>query len=347
MTRKLFLMIAAAMLVVGADDALAQRTAPNTDRAGTAGATYLMVPVTARLASLGAAATGGMADMNGLEALYQNPAGLTTNQGTAAIFSRMSYVADIGINHFGVAQKLGNNQIGLTVTAWDFGDIPLQTEADPEINEDNTWSALFATVGLSYARLFTDRIAAGVTAKYVSERIDNLNAGTIAFDAGMTYTVGETGLRFGVSLRNVGGSLTYGGDGLIRTGRFLGNDQEQERVTKLDPQDVELPALLNVGVTYTRPLGNSATVSFLGNFRSNAYVEDQFSGGIEFGVANIFFARGGYQYSADLDDNFYSGWNLGAGLNLEVSGRRLNIDYAYRGTDYFDGVNIITAAVTL
>lgn len=347
MTRKLFLMIAAAMLVLGANDALAQRTAPDTDRAGTAGAAYLMVPVTARMASLGSAITGGLADLNGIEALYQNPAGLVSNDGTSALFSRMNYVADIGINHFGVAQKLGNNQVGLTVTAWDFGDIPLQTEEDPEINPDNTWSATFATVGLSYARLFTDRIAAGVTAKLVSERIDNLNAGTIAFDAGMTYTVGESGLRFGVSLKNVGGQLTYGGDGLIRSVRFIENDQEQERIVKLDPQDVELPAMLNFGVSYTRPLGSSASVSFLGNFRSNAYVEDQFSGGIEFGVANIFFARGGYQWSADLDDNFYSGWNIGAGLNLEVSGRMLNVDYAYRGTEFFDGVNIITASVQL
>lgn len=347
MTRKLFLMIAAAMLVVGANDALAQRTAPDTDRAGTAGASYLLIPVTARTASLGSTLTGGMANLNGIEALYQNPAGLTSNQGTAALFSRMNYVADIGINHFGVAQRLGNNQVGLTVTAWDFGDIPLQTEEDPEINSDNTWDALFATVGLSYARQFTDRIAAGVTAKYVSERIDNLNAGTIAFDAGMTYTVGETGLRFGVSLKNVGGSLTYGGDGLIRSGSFRGNDQGQERITKLDPADTELPSLLNVGVTYTRPLGANASVALLGNFRSNSYVDDQFSGGIEFGVANIFFARGGYQWSQDLDDNFYSGWNLGAGLNLEVSGRMLNVDYAYRATDFFDGVNIITASVTL
>ena len=347
MTRKLFLMIAAAMLVVGADDALAQRTSPDTDRAGTAGAAYLLVPVTARMASLGSAITGGMANLNGIEALYQNPAGLVSNQGTSALFSRMSYVADIGINHFGVAQRVGSNQVGLTVTAWDFGDIPLQTEEDPEINADNTWDALFATVGLSYARQFTDRISAGVTAKYISERIDNMNAGTVAFDAGMTYTVGETGLRFGVSLKNVGGSLTYGGDGLIRTGSFAGNDKGQQRITKLDPADTELPSLLNVGATYTRQLGASASVAFLGNFRSNAYVEDQFSGGIEFGLANIFFARGGYQWSQDLDDNFYSGWNLGAGLNLEVSGRMLNVDYAYRGTEFFDGVNIITASVTL
>ena len=346
MTRKLFLMIAALMLVV-APEALAQRTAPNTERTGTAGASHLLVPVTARLASLGTSVTGGMASMNGLEALYQNPAGLVSNQGTAALFSRMNYVADIGINHFGVAQRIGYNQLALTVTAWDFGAIPLQTEEDPEINEDNTWDALFSTIGVSYARQFTDRISAGITTKLVSETIDNLNASTIAFDAGMTYVVGESGLRFGVSLKNVGGSLTYGGDGLIRRGRFLGLDRGQERVTKIDPQDVELPSLLNVGATYTRNMAGNASVTILGNYASNAYVSDQYSGGIELGLANIVYARGGYVWSQELDDNFYSGWNVGAGLNLDVAGRAFNVDYAYRGTDFFSGVNIITASMTL
>ena len=67
-------------------------------RRGTAGASQLLVPTTARSASLGASTTSGLAGMNGLEAILANPAGLTANTGTSAIFSRMNYVADIGVS---------------------------------------------------------------------------------------------------------------------------------------------------------------------------------------------------------------------------------------------------------
>ena len=126
----------------------AQRTSPDTDRSGTAGSAYLLIPLTARTASLGGNVTGGMADLNGLEATFANPAGLVQNTGTTVLFSRMDYVADIGINYFGVGQRFGNNQLGLTVAAWDFGEIPLQTEENPEITDLN-WTATFATVGLT------------------------------------------------------------------------------------------------------------------------------------------------------------------------------------------------------
>jgi len=308
------------------------------DQSGTAGASYLMVPVTAQSAALGASMTASLATLNGIEALYANPAGLMQNDGTGVLFSRMNYVADIGVNTLGAAHRIGNNNIALIVTAWDMGEIPLQTEERPEVTE-LTWEAPIFFVGLSYARQFTDRIAAGVTAKVLNETIDDMSASGVAFDAGMTYLVGESGLRFGVSLRNFGPQMVYSGDGLLR---------EAEGTSRAIPViGYELPSELNFGASYQRALGSDASVAFLGNFRSNAYDTDQYAGGLEFGLREILFLRGGYQIQEDLDDSFYQGWNLGAGLNLDFTGLLLKIDYAYRSTRFFDSVQMFTASVTL
>ena len=184
-----------------------------------------------------------------------------------------------------------------------------------------------------------------MTAKVVSERIDDLNSSTVAFDAGMTYIVGESGLRFGVSLKNLGLSAVYGGEGLVRSVQVRGEAAERSAV--LEAEATELPSLLNFGVTYSRPLGQSAVVNLLGNFRANSYTSDQLSAGLELGMMNVLFVRGGYDWRNDLDENFFQGWNVGAGLNLPFAGNRLTVDYAYRPTDFFSNVHMITASVTL
>ncbi len=313
----------------------------------TAGSTQLLVPLTARSVSMASGITAGIANSSGLEGVFANPANLTVNTGTNVMFSRMEYVADIGVNYFGVAQRFGANQIALTINTWDFGDIPLQTEVAPEITEV-TYTANFSTVGASFARDFTDRIAAGFTVKLVTETIDDVSSNGLAFDAGMTYVVGESGLRFGVSLSNFGPSRKYSGTGLVR---FVNLPEQspaaQASAVALEGAEYELPSVLNFGVSYTRELGASANVTLLGNFRSNSFSQDQFSGGLELGLLNVLYLRGGYEFEEDMDKTFFNGTNFGAGLNLEVSGTRLTIDYAYRATDPFDNVNLITASLTL
>ena len=317
------------------------------ERAGTAGASWLLVPNTARSVGLGQTITGGLSNINGLEALYANPAGLTVNQGTSALFSRLDYVADIGVNYFGIGQRFGNNQIALTVNAWDFGDIPLQTEAQPDIT-DVTWTATFIAAGATYARQLTDRIAAGVTAKVVSERIDDVAASAVAFDAGMTYVVGESGLRLGVSLKNFGSNIQYAGSGLNRQVKVPNQPPSANNNTlTIESATAELPSLLNFGVSYTRDVGSATSVTLLTNFRSNSFDQDQYAAGLEVGFMDILYVRGGYDVVSDTEYTMFEGYSLGAGLNLGFGGNQLRLDYAYQPTQFFSNVNYITASIAL
>lgn len=337
------------LIGLGALEAQAQQgsVGETGSRAGTSGAAQLLVPLTARYSALGTATTSGLTSFNGLEALYSNPAGLALNPSTTAMFSRLEYVADIGVNYFGIAQAIGNNNIAFTISAWDFGDIPKTEEISPEVS-DVTYNASFFTAGLSYARQLTDRIAAGTTIKIVSEAIDDVSGSTIVFDAGMTYVVGESGLRLGVSLKNIGNELQYDGVGLTRTVRVPGQDPTANANTlAIESDGVQLPTLLNFGMAYSRDIGAGSVVTVLGNFRSNSFEEDQYAGGLELGFQDLVFVRGGYQITKDQDLTFYKGMSLGAGLNLNLGGSRLTIDYAYLPTDFFDNVQYITASVTL
>lgn len=307
----------------------------------------LLVPITPRTVALGSTLTSGMSTMSGVEALQSNPAALMVNNSTNAMFSRTEYVADIGINYFGVAQRFGNNNIGLTITSWDYGDIPRQTAENPEIDPTLTWDASVLVVGATLARQFTDRISAGVTIKGLSRRIDNVNSNGVAFDAGMTYVVGESGLRFGVSLKNFGPQMEFSGDGLDSPLPISGPDGSGQIAANIDDLGAELPSLLNFGAAYTRQFAGDLTATVLGNFRSNSYDLDNYAAGLELGYQNIFFVRGGLDVNGDPDVTAWEVWNIGAGVNLDMIGNGLAVDYTYRPSDVFSGVNMFAVSFTL
>jgi len=328
----------------GAETARAQYEGD--DRAGTAAMEELLVPVTPRTIALGNALTSGLSNVNALEAVQSNPAALVVGAGTSAIFSRTEYWADIGVNYFGVGQRFGTNSVGLTLTAWDYGDIFRQTEASPEIDSSSTWTASSFVVGASFARQFTDRIAAGVTLKGLGRTIDDVNSSGIAFDAGMTYVVGESGLRFGVSLKNFGSSMSFSGDGLQQGIGQQGPSGSGTIGGEIDDLASELPSSLNFGAAYTRALAGDLSLTALANFRSNAYDLDNYAAGVEFGYQNMFYVRGGLDMQT-VDVTAWDMWNVGAGLNLDLSGTRAQLDYAFRPSDVFGGVHVFSVGLGL
>lgn len=336
-----------AALAQGGGETGAGTNQPNTNRVGTSGANELLVPLTARYSALGNSITSVLPDMNGIEALYANPAGLAVNTGTSALFSRLQYVDDIGMNYFGLAQRIGDNHLALAISSWDFGDILRQTEINPE-KAEATFSVQFINLGLTYARTLTDRIAAGVTLKVINETIDDLTATGVVFDAGMTYVVGESGLRLGVALKNVGNELQYSGTGLGR--RVQLPDQPNNATVNtvvLESEGMQYPTLLNFGMSYTRMLTGAASMTMLGHFRSNSFEEDQFSGGLELGLREIVYLRGGYEWSRQDNTTWYKGYSLGAGINMGLAGTQLTLDYALVPTDFFDNIQYVTLSATL
>ncbi len=346
MKTKLLALCASAVALMGPG---ATSAAAQDDRVGTAAMEELLVPVTPRTVALGSAMTAGLAGVSGVEAIQSNPAALLVSEGTNAMFSRSEYVADIGINYLGISQSFGANSVAFTLTNWDYGDIPRTSTVNPEVSLDDplTFSASTFVAGATFSRRFTDRIGAGFTLKALGRTIDDSNSNSLAFDAGITYVVAESGLRFGVALQNLGGEMTFAGGGLQNNIGQAGPNGNNSIGGEIDDLPSQLPSVLNFGAAYTRQFAGDLSVSGLANFRSVSYDLERYSAGLEIGYANMVYARGGIDMTSETDQDFWRGWNIGAGLDLNFQNTNLKVDYAYRPTNVFGGVNVFSVGIGL
>ena len=101
------------------------------------------------------------------------------------------------------------------------------------------------------------------------------------------------------------------------------------------------------GATFTRRVTANATVSVLGNFRSNSFDQDQFAGGLEVGLLDLFYVRGGFEFTQDQDLTLFKSGTFGAGLKADVASLAIAFDYAYRPTTFFSDVQVFTLNVTI
>jgi hypothetical protein len=318
----------------------------NKDRIGTAGAQELLVPVGGRGVAFGGSS---MLFTSGVEALYWNPAGLSRiEHGTEALFSHMSYIADINVNYGAVAVQAGDfGTLGFALKNISFGDIPLTTELYPDGTGD-TYSPTFLTLGVSYSKLLTDRISVGLTATLVTEKILSTSASDLAFDVGIQYrNLGVQGLQLAITVKNIGPSMTYAGSDLLKTATAAGAIRGTQQYL-VQAASVDLPSSMEIGVGYERKFDekNSAELGVM--FRNNNYQDDEYNFGGEYNFQNLFFVRGGYTFSPQTDKDltgsrgYIYDYSLGAGIHYDVGGIDLAFDYAYRHVKYFDANNVIS-----
>jgi len=203
---------------------------PATSRATPSGFAFLEIPSGARASAMG----GAYASIaTGAEAAFWNPAGLDATQGT-----------EITASHYELYQKLRSEQFAVAGRWFDCGVSAsvraLYSEPIDERDDIGNLIGSFGSHDLEFALGIGHRVApgltAGGTASLVRERIANLAAGTYAFGAGMAYEPAPwPGLRFSLSVQNLGPAATYDIDG------ERGNP-------------VRLPAGVHGGVSYGFPL---------------------------------------------------------------------------------------------
>jgi hypothetical protein len=331
--------------------------AGNEDRAGQSGANELLINPWARNSGWGAA---GLAMIRGIESSSLNPAGLAYTKGTDIVFSNTTWLkgADIKINAFGISQKVGESgALGLAINSVGFGDIKRTTEALPD-GGAGQFTPQFFTIGLSYAKSFSNSIKGGMTAKIISEAINDVKAQGFVLDAGIEYTSGfnkeKDNLRFAIALRNVGTPMKFEGEGLLYR-----NDNQAANINVLQSQQAqtfEMPSLVTIGVAYDIKLMADHRLSPAFTFISNSFIRDQFGVGVEYGFKDMFMVRGAYSFDRKdktaIQDEEISALNgLSGGVSFELplgkSGKRFGIDYSYRATDTFDGTHSFGARLVL
>lgn len=321
--------------------------AGNPDRRGQAGGTELLMVPWARSAGwLGV----NTSMVRGLEAERMNVAGLAFTKGTELNFSRTTWLSgtDIFINAFGIAQRINeSSSLAFTVMSIDMGAIDITTTENPD-GGLGTYKPSFSNIGISYAKSFSDRIHGGATVRIISQSISDVSAQGVAFDAGIQYVTGpKDAVKFGISLRNVGTPMAFGGDGLSSRGTMQGNTVALTLSQR--SQQFELPSLMNIGASYDfYPMGvDDYRLTAAGNFTSHSFTNDQYGVGLEFSWKNIFAIRSGYQYEANItggefvSQNVYTGFNVGFSIDAPFNKSNFGLDYAYRATNPFGGTHLL------
>lgn len=325
-------------------------TAGNPQRSGSAGASELLINPWARTGGWSSSNVGGV---SGVEASFLNIAGTAGTRKTDVAFTSTQWLvgAGISINAAGFNQKVGTNGVlGASFVSFDYGEWERTTEANPE-GGIGTISPSTVVLGVSYAQEFTKSIRGGVNIKLYSSASDNLSVNALNFDAGVQYITGkEKQLKFGITLKNVGPSIAYSGDGKTINlpapqGGFTQAFEERSAT-------FELPTTLSIGGSYDFNF-DSQVLTFAGTFQSNSFEKDQYTLGAQYMVRKMFGVRAGYTlfdnrvYEANT--SVFSGLSAGATVAVPLgdSGTKLAIDYSYRATTQFDGVHSFGLQFTL
>lgn len=319
--------------------------AGDVSRIGTTSGTQLLIPVGARSIALGEAV---VSNVRGAEAIYYNPAGISYSSKSEVLFSNMTYIADIDVNF--LAGTFNGGQIGtfgFSIKSLNFGEIEETTEDYPE-GTGNTYSPSFIVAGFSYGRMLTDRINAGVTAKYVSEKIMQTGASAIAIDLGVQYAFNNK-LRIGVVMKNVGTKMQYDGRNLERTSRIPGSSPDADLgYFRGVPLTSDIPSIFSFGLSYNLNFNEQNSLMANGVFSNHNESSDIFYGGLEYAFQDLFFLRGGYSYNSQNRDDQIFDYTLGAGLKYPLGNFDFYFDYAYRQVnDYFDANNVFTVKLGL
>ncbi len=327
--------------------------AGNPDRAGEAGASELLINPWAMSAGWYGL---NIASVKGIESMSLNVAGLTFINQTQLEFSRSEYLvgSDVSISSFGFAQKIGEGAIGLSLVSFNLGDIPVTTTQAPE-GTGAVFTPRLSNIAVSYSRKFADYLAGGVTFRGISENIADARAFGIGMDVGIQYITGPAEhpeqIKMGVALRNIGSPMRFQGDGVTFSG--LVPDGSYNTTISFRTENFELPVLLTMGLSYDFYFGAKHRLTAVGNFISNSFYKDQFGGGLEYALKvkgqEMFMLRTGYRYEDGITSNdptqrttAHNGFAAGATFQTRFTQNDntiLSINYAYRGSDPFDGTH--------
>ena len=322
---------------------------------GSTSAEFLLLGAGARGTALGSSFAAIATDVS---ALYYNPAGVAMLDRPGLMIGTYDYVADTRYSWGGVAFPFsgGSRTLGFQLGTFGFKDQPIYTEDQPN-GTGGTYSVNQTFVGATFAQNFSDRFSAGITAKYVDDRLGTVSGSAFAVDFGTNFhaSLNNHPVKFSFVLANLGSNLTYSGTGLqgnVQRDPLPGEDpvptlpQQANLLTK----DFPLPTTFRVGLAYDVITGDNNRLTMLGDFNQPNNNKPGFAFGSEWqsqkiGGSNFGFAlRGSYSYTAAnnldpqtsttalSDEENLQGLAFGGGLQYGGSdnGFGLSLDYAYK-----------------
>jgi hypothetical protein len=264
--------------------------APN---AGRTAADFLQVGIGARAASLGGAYT---ALAEGSDAGWWNPAGLAQLEHGQFSVGHFMWYQDITIENGSVAFPLSSSvSMGASLTFVNYGKIDgydLNGNATGSLNASD-WSG-----GLSIGMAVTEQVGAGMTARFISQKLADVSATGFSADFGLTLRLDQ--FRFAAVASNIGPTM------------------------KFESQSERLPAAFRIGAAYD-PARSSVVASI--ELEKRIYGDFVTRQGIELRFSDQYYLRSGLVLYPGQSGyrSVRTGFSAGAGLSI----KRVTIDYAF------------------
>lgn len=288
---------------------------PLAAQVGEAGLAFLKFGVSGRSVGMGDAGAAAAAPA---AAMHYNPA-LIARMGDASLsFTHVAWVQDITTQYVAAVLPMNGWALGFHVGYSSVPDIEVRSTPG---EAEGTFSAHNLTAGLSAAIPIADGVDAGVTAKFLFEKLYLDNAAGIAADIGLRVQPFGEGdlapLQFGAALANLGS------------------------MSALRTESTVLPVLLRAGAVYDLALPDFDThvrpavdvLSFLKETTTHVNI------GLEGEYAESLFGRVGYQTGYDTK-------GLTAGLGIAWSS--LRFDYGFVPfSDGFGSSHTVSLALQL
>ena len=281
------------------------------EKVGTVGSQFLKISVGARAVGMGGAFVGVSDDAT---SVYWNAAGIArvdpdksvvslnpANWPAGRSFDQMSYV-------FHMRRIPG--AFAVHARALTMQPMTVTTAYQPN-GTGETFDAGMMTLGLTYARSFTDKFSAGATGNFVSEGLAEFSQQAMAFDIGTLYDVGTLGMRIGMSISNIGSEITF----IERPARMPSIFRVGASAVLMQRADQKLIGSLE----FSHPPDNSERLNL----------------GAEYSFRKYLFLRGGYGFNYDSE-----GIAGGIGFHMPVSVAGMaNVDYAFTDMKDLGGVH--------
>lgn len=282
---------------------------------GTTSANFLKLGIGPRAIAMGEAQVGLADDVY---ATYWNPAGLAQLSLQQAGFVYTNYVEDITAQY--VTYAYPHPQWGTFAGSFTHLGVKKFDAYDASGQPKGKVGAGDTAFGFSYAypflknKRYGSELSAGMTGKFIQQKLDSVTANGYAADLGIFYTPGRQwgsfwkGWKTGAAIRNLGTAI------------------------KFDEEGFPLPRSLSAGVSWTGKLfGESLTLALDGTQPNDGDLS--FGAGAEVWTLGVLVLRGGYTSRGDLGN----GLRAGAGIRLKT----IQIDYAFAGYGDFGNAHRI------
>ncbi len=328
--KKLLLLLLLVPALLSTQDVLAQLS-----KRGTTASEFLRMPVGARSSAMAAFT----ASVNDPSAMILNPAGLADLKANETMIEFTDYYLDMTHSYVGVAIPTKKGVAGMHVLAMNYGNFK-ETTVEADGYTGRTFDAYSVSFGGSYAQYLIPQFTIGATVKMVYEKIANSTASGIAFDIGTLYDTPFYGVRFGVSVTNIGSKMQMDGNDLI-----IGADPDKnsngnyEPDSKLATSAYDMPLMLRVGLSWDaiNKENMRATLNIDGNNPTNNVQSFSVGGEISL-MKDLVFIRGGVPYIGQ--DDRIEKFNAGLGVKYKLDDKlSIGFNYTYHRTKHLNDLS--------